>query len=79
VRDKLVDELRMWPGSPGLIDAAARAADRIEELERALRNMCELARQFCYDGEDSASMEKAEKLPFVQEARAILSAAPERQ
>jgi 23S rRNA A2030 N6-methylase RlmJ len=41
VSDKLVDELRMWPGSPGLIDAAARAEDRIKELERALREVSE--------------------------------------
>jgi hypothetical protein len=41
VSDKLVDELRMWPGSPGLIDAAARAEYRIEELERALREVLE--------------------------------------
>jgi hypothetical protein len=81
VSDKLVERLNDWHcrtcnSSPACM---GEAADRIEELERALRNMCELARQFCYDGEDSASMEKAEKLPWVQQARAILSAAPERQ
>jgi hypothetical protein len=53
VSDKLVDELRMWPGSPGLIEAAARAEYRIEELERALLEARRVLGNMLEDGDDA--------------------------
>jgi hypothetical protein len=60
---------------PPIWEFARQLERENRDLLEALKRLCELARQFCYDGEDSASMDRAEGLPAVQQARAAITKA----
>ncbi len=74
------DAIRMTErGVTGLLQDHRDLARQLErenrELLEALKEICELVRQLHYDGEDSESMERAEKLHWVQQARAAIAKA----
>jgi hypothetical protein len=84
VRDKLTRRLRSDAYAGPEAEVMTEAADRIEELERALGEAAKIARNGCLVPPDGGSPTEAERLMCDHIAAAIdalltPSAAPERQ